>query len=147
MVVRPGLCPHILSEPLFSLQYKVQSLYFLNLKFQDFKPIYSHLLWLSTAWFVRSGWKPWKQILLRHDSIINISTLNWFLWDFLRLLDKCLHILTSHLSPDVRKPTFCICEKKDADQLCGNRENDQRLCFRYLDSTIPLLPKYKVSGL
>ena len=38
----------------------------------------------------------------------------------------------------MRKPTFCICENKDADQLRGNREADQRLCFRYIDSTIPL---------
>ena len=36
------------------------------------------------------------------------------------------------------KPTICICENKDADQLRGNREADQRLCFRYTDSTIPL---------
>ena len=42
----------------------------------------------------------------------------------------------------MRKPAFCICENKDADQLRGNREADQRnreanqhLCFRYLDST------------
>ena len=41
----------------------------------------------------------------------------------------------------MRKPTFCICENKDADQLRGNREADQRLSFRYTDSTIPLLPK------
>ena len=34
---------------------------------------------------------------------------------------------------------FCICENKDADQLRGNREADQRLCFRYIDSMIPLL--------
>ena len=47
----------------------------------------------------------------------------------------------------MRKPTICICENKDADQLRGNREADQRLCFRYLDSTIPLLPKYKISSL
>ena len=26
-----------------------------------------------------------------------------------------------------------------------NREADQRLCFRYLDSTIPLPSKYKIS--
>ena len=45
------------------------------------------------------------------------------------------------------KPTFCICENKDADQLRGNREADQRLCVRYLDSTIPLRPKYKISSL
>ena len=41
----------------------------------------------------------------------------------------------------MRKPDFCICENKDADQLCGNRTADQRLCFRYTDSTIPLLPR------
>ena len=35
------------------------------------------------------------------------------------------------LSRDLRKPTICICENKDADQLRGNREADQRLCFRY----------------
>ena len=44
----------------------------------------------------------------------------------------------------MRKLAFCICENKDADQLRGNREADQRLCFRYLDSTIPLLPKSKI---
>ena len=44
----------------------------------------------------------------------------------------------------VRKPDFCICENKDADQLRGNREADQRLCFRYTDSTIPLLPKSEI---
>ena len=28
------------------------------------------------------------------------------------------------------KPTICIGENKDADQLRGNREADQRLCLR-----------------
>ena len=51
------------------------------------------------------------------------------------------------MSRDVRKPDFCICENKDADQLRGNHEADQRLCFRYLDSAIPLLPTYKTSSL
>ena len=46
----------------------------------------------------------------------------------------------------MRKPDFCICENKDADQLRGNREADQRLCFRYTDSTIPLLPKFQASS-
>ena len=41
---------------------------------------------------------------------------------------------------------FCICENKDADQLRGNREADQRLCFRYTDSTIPLLPISEISS-
>ena len=43
----------------------------------------------------------------------------------------------------MRKLSFCICENKDADQLCGNREADQRLCFRYTNSTIPLLSKFQ----
>ena len=42
------------------------------------------------------------------------------------------------------KPTICIGENKDADQLHGNCEADQRLCFRYSDSTIPLLLKYEI---
>ena len=47
----------------------------------------------------------------------------------------------------MRKPTFCIGENKDADQLRGNREADQRLCFRYIDSAIPLLSKSEISSL
>ena len=44
------------------------------------------------------------------------------------------------------KPTICICENKDADQLRGSREADQRLCFRYTDSTLPLLLKSEISS-
>ena len=52
-----------------------------------------------------------------------------------------------YMSRVVRKPDFCICENKDADQLRGNRKADQHLCFPYTDSTIPLLPKSKFSSL
>ena len=45
------------------------------------------------------------------------------------------------------KPTIFIGENKDADQLRGDREADQRLCFRYTDSTFPLLSKSKISSL
>ena len=45
------------------------------------------------------------------------------------------------------KPTICIGENKGADQLRGNREADQRLCFRYSDSTIPLLLKSEIPSL
>ena len=45
------------------------------------------------------------------------------------------------------QPPICIGENKAADQLRGIREADQRLCFRYTDSTIPLLLKYKISSL
>ena len=52
-----------------------------------------------------------------------------------------------HMSRVVRKPAFCICENKDADQLRCNHKADQRLCFRYIDSTIPLLHKSEISNL
>ena len=51
------------------------------------------------------------------------------------------------MSCDMRKPYICICKNKDADQLGGNREADQRLCFRHTDSTIPLLSKSEISHL
>ena len=54
---------------------------------------------------------------------------------------------TQHkMSLVIRKPAFCICQNKDTDQLRGNREADQRLCFRYTDSTIPLPPKSEISS-
>ena len=37
------------------------------------------------------------------------------------------------------KPAFCMRKH--------GREADQRLCFRYTDSTIPLLPKVEISSL
>ena len=52
----------------------------------------------------------------------------------------------SNLSRVMRKLDFCICKNKDADKLRGNREADRRLCFRYIDSTIPLLSKSKISS-
>ena len=38
----------------------------------------------------------------------------------------------------MRIPAFCICKNKGADQLHSNHAADQRFCFRYIDSTIPL---------
>ena len=61
-------------------------------------------------------------------------------------INKPIHVWY-HLSLVVRKPAFCICENKDADQLRGHRHADQRLCFRFKDRTIPLLPKSEISSL
>ena len=57
-----------------------------------------------------------------------------------------LMISCDDMSRLVGKPTICIGENKGADQLRGNREADQRLCFRYSDSIIPLLLKSKISS-
>ena len=54
-----------------------------------------------------------------------------------------------HMSLVMRKPAFCICENKDADQLRGNREADQRLCFfaRYIEQSLFYLnPKFQASS-
>ena len=37
-------------------------------------------------------------------------------------------------------------QNKDADQLRGDREADQCLCFRYTDSTCPILLKSEISS-
>ena len=51
------------------------------------------------------------------------------------------------LSRRMGKPTICIGENKSADQLRGNREADQRLCFCHSDSTIiHLLRKSEISS-
>ena len=63
------------------------------------------------------------------------------------LLESCLLILLSYMSLVMTKPLYCICENKDTDQLCGNRRADQRLCFCYTDSIIPLLSKSQISSL
>ena len=45
----------------------------------------------------------------------------------------------------MRKPDFCICENKAADQLCGNRTADQPLCFHHMGSAILFLSKSEIS--
>ena len=53
-----------------------------------------------------------------------------------------------YMSRVMRKPTICICENKDADQLRGNHEADQRLLFRssIVQSLYLLNLKFQASG-
>ena len=82
--------------------------------------------------------------------------IGWLLWRiyavdipgyYKPVLIKKVGLRRDQMSRVVRKPAFCICENKDADQLRGDREADQRLRFRCTDSTIPLLPKSEISSL
>ena len=47
----------------------------------------------------------------------------------------------------MEKPMFCICENRHRSPLplCGYREADQRLCFRYIVCTIPILSESEIS--
>ena len=58
-------------------------------------------------------------------SMQNFSSFNFCTWHF------------HYMSCVMRKLDFCLCENKGADQLCS-------ICFRYTDSTIPLLLKSNV---
>ena len=80
------------------------------------------------------------------ESFTQIVPLPLLLPEKINSKSKKTNIQHVNLSLVMRKPAFCNCENKDADQLRGNREADQRLCFRYTDSTIPLLPKSKISS-
>ena len=57
----------------------------------------------------------------------------------------------SFMSRVMRKPAFCVCKNKGADQLRGThaayRTADQHICFCLIDCTIPLLPKSEISSL
>ena len=53
---------------------------------------------------------------------------------FVVMINEPLHQKTNNLHK--------LCENKDADQLCS----DQHLCFRHMDSIIPLLLISKVSS-
>ena len=72
-----------------------------------------------------------------HDKAASSAVYSWFVL-------SCSDNL--RLSHRMRKPTICIGENKAADQLRSNREADQRLCFRYTGSTIPLLHKSEFSS-
>ena len=51
------------------------------------------------------------------------------------------------MSHHTRKPTICICESKDADQLWSYCTADQRLCFHYsVQSLFFLNPKFQASS-
>ena len=51
------------------------------------------------------------------------------------------------MSHVMRRPEFCICINKGAEQMHGNRAADQHLCFRNMDSASPLLlNKFESSG-
>ena len=47
----------------------------------------------------------------------------------------------------MKKRVFCICENKGPDQQGGKLAADQRFCFYYKDSAIPLLLKHVISSL
>ena len=84
--------------------------------------------------------------LMHHDK--NIVNLQRYIFKMIPIgyfKHRNLTTYESNMNRRMEKPTICIGENKGADQLRGNLEADQRLCFRYTDSTLPLLSKSKIS--
>ena len=76
---------------------------------------------------------------------------NWEICDNMHLKiseipHRLKHYFGVKISHVMRKPTFCIFENSGTDQLHSSCEADQDLCFRYMDSKIPLLPRSKISS-
>ena len=89
--------------------------------------------------------RPWQtvqtqiRLLLQEQSDQGLHCLLFHLHLLTNFSMKRPFCLNFRVSRVMRKPTFCICENKDADQLRGHCEADQRLCFRYMNSSIPIL--------
>ena len=89
--------------------------------------------------YKRTKQRTRKHRITRANVIFNFKindTRNY--WTFIRVNNK--------YEPSHEKKTICICENKDADQLCSYNTADQRLCFRQTDSTIHFLLIPKVSS-
>ena len=72
---------------------------------------------------------------------------NEFPYPHTRQCYRSLNFHNYYVSRIIRKLGFCLRKNKAADQLCSNCTADQRLCFCYMYSTIPLLLKSKISSL
>ena len=97
---------------------------------------------VSTAYVLRS-------ILICGVSVLYQLLFNTYEKKRLCSLCSCnSHIIViKYEPPHGKKPTLCIGKNKGADQLRINWGADQYLCFFYMDSTVPLLSKSKISSL
>ena len=114
----------------------VQFLCFINLKFQ----VFSHLLKLHKPVCVGPGRKPQRPIFSHRG--LNMSSI------VRKLFSADQHLDFPNRAASRENP-FCLCENKDADQLCSNSNctADQHLCFCYTESTTPLLLTSKIPSL
>ena len=75
-----------------------------------------------------------------HRLVIEMFCFLWSIFHFCQINFVCIDVAicdsVHDMSRVMRKPGFC-----------SNREADQHLCFRYMDSTIPLLPKSEILSL
>ena len=91
----------------------------------------------------------WNGILLPPATVLNHSlTGEWRLGlqpkvgglEFRRIRSRMrVTSCTRHMSHVMRKPVNAICEQQRRRSACSAAQSDQRLCFRCLDSIIPVV--------
>ena len=70
---------------------------------------------------------------------------NWLSYD--SSLSSIIKIVGHwEMSHVMRKPVHAICEQQRRRSACASAQSDQRLCFRWLDSMIPLLAIAEISS-
>ena len=72
-------------------------------------------------------------LFLMSDSGILVTDIMTWTYSNLSNFDSNMHV--HNMSRAMRIPDFGLCGNKDANELRSNCETDQRLCFRYTDST------------
>ena len=86
--------------------------------------------------------------LLEHGHLLEILRYFKFAVNNLKFIITGFTRELSHISHIMRKPPFCICENKAADQLHSNRAADQRLFFATWNvQSLDLLPKSEISSI
>ena len=97
--------------------------------------------------YVNSNTTDKKSIKHTYQIIVSMTFVTHSSAEAQIIIKTCSMHMKIIYEPRYEKTVFCICENKDADQLRSNCAADQRLCFRYMDSTIPLLSKSEISNL
>ena len=63
------------------------------------------------------------------------------------LLRVAVALILYYLSHVMRKPVYALCEQQRRRSACASAQSDQHLCFRCLDSIIPLVSISEISSL
>ena len=85
-----------------------------------------------------------SETIAENDQVVQLRNRQIFI--FRSHIENAGYPMRGIMCRHIGKPTICISENKGADQLRRNCEADQRLCFRYTDSTISLLVKSEISS-
>ena len=129
---------------------RTQPIFITYLRSKILLTLYKHKVvnWRSAKWqiclFRNSRWQIclFQTLIIKSFTYSTFFTLVYYIYNIYTMPLP----VTNKMSYLMGKPTMWIGETKGADQLRSNCEPDQLLCFRYMESTIPLLLKSEISS-